>query len=167
MLKNIKEVFFGSYDCQNESILQAISRQFSSLFYPVLSNMADANWGKLGGKDGQMAKIDFLGKLNTFISTLDGAQESIDDRVMLKRSDKFDFGQVQTPSDYVSVANNSESLALVEEVVKVWMKQIELVLAESEQIRREADNIGPRAELDYWKKRTSKFNYLLDQVGNI
>ncbi len=38
------------------------------------------------------------------------------------------------------------------------------VLAESEQIRREADNIGPRAELDYWKKRMTKFNYLLDQI---
>jgi dynein heavy chain len=38
------------------------------------------------------------------------------------------------------------------------------VLAESEQIRREADNIGPRAELDYWKKRMTKFNFLLDQI---
>lgn len=38
------------------------------------------------------------------------------------------------------------------------------VLTESDQIRREADNIGPRAELDYWKKRMAKFNYLLDQL---
>lgn len=38
------------------------------------------------------------------------------------------------------------------------------MLAEGEQIRREADNIGPRAELDYWKKRMTKFNNLLDQM---
>ena len=38
------------------------------------------------------------------------------------------------------------------------------VLAESEQMRKEADDIGPRAELDHWKKRTSKFNYHLDQI---
>lgn len=38
------------------------------------------------------------------------------------------------------------------------------VLAESEQMRKEADDIGPRAELDHWKKRMSKFNYLLDQI---
>ena len=131
---------------------------------PVLNNMADANWGKISGKDGQMAKIDFLGKLNTFVSVLNGAQESIDERVVLKSSDKYDLSQIQTPSDYLSVANNTEALNTIEEIVRVWMKQIELVLAESEQIRREADNIGPRAELDYWKKRTSKFNYLLDQV---
>ena len=38
------------------------------------------------------------------------------------------------------------------------------VLAESEQMRREADDIGPRAELDHWKKRMSRFNFLLEQV---
>ena len=38
------------------------------------------------------------------------------------------------------------------------------VLAESEQMRKEADNVGPRAELDYWKKRMAKFNSLFDQI---
>ena len=38
------------------------------------------------------------------------------------------------------------------------------MLAESEQMRREADDIGPRAELDHWKKRMSKFNFLLQQI---
>ena len=32
------------------------------------------------------------------------------------------------------------------------------------QMRREADDIGPRAELDHWKKRMSRFNYLLEQI---
>ena len=62
------------------------------------------------------------------------------------------------------VANNTEALNAIEEIVKMWMKQIEVVLAESEQIRTEADNIGPRAELEYWKKRTSKFNSLFDKI---
>lgn len=38
------------------------------------------------------------------------------------------------------------------------------VLAENNQLRKEADDLGPRAELEYWKKRLSKFNYLLDQL---
>ena len=159
-----QEINFGSYDCQNESILQAIGRQFNLLFLPVFSGLSDASWGKLAGKEGKLAKVDFLSKLSTFISTLNGAQESISERVELKHCDKYDLSQVKTSSDYLNVASNTEALNIVEEVVRLWMKQIELVLAESEQIRREADNIGPRAELEYWKKRTSKFNYLLDQV---
>jgi dynein heavy chain len=48
-----------------------------------------------------------------------------------------------------------------------WCKQIEQVLAESEQMRKEADDVGPRAELEHWKQRMAKFNGLLDQIkGN-
>ncbi|NXG83552.1 DYH5 protein, partial [Stercorarius parasiticus] len=38
------------------------------------------------------------------------------------------------------------------------------VLAENNQLRKEADDLGPRAELDYWKKRQSKFSYLTEQL---
>ncbi|NWU99457.1 DYH5 protein, partial [Upupa epops] len=38
------------------------------------------------------------------------------------------------------------------------------ILAENDQLRKEADDLGPRAELDYWKKRLSKFNYLTDEL---
>ena len=38
------------------------------------------------------------------------------------------------------------------------------MLAESEQMRKEADDIGPAAELDHWKQRLVKFSSLLDQI---
>uniref|UniRef100_A0A8C5C0U0 Dynein, axonemal, heavy chain 5 n=1 Tax=Gadus morhua TaxID=8049 RepID=A0A8C5C0U0_GADMO len=68
------------------------------------------------------------------------------------------------PSDYMAAANSSETLERMEVCLKVWIKQIEQVLAESDQLRKEADDLGPRAELDHWKKRMSRFNYLLDQL---
>jgi dynein heavy chain len=98
------------------------------------------------------------------MSVLDCAQESLDDKVILKPCENYDLSQIQNASDYISVANNTEALNAIEEAVKGWMKQIEIVLAESEQIRTEADNIGPRAELEYWKKRTNKFNSLFDRI---
>lgn len=44
-----------------------------------------------------------------------------------------------------------------------WCKQIEQVLAESDQMRREADEIGPHHELDHWKTRMVKFNSIAEQ----
>lgn len=38
------------------------------------------------------------------------------------------------------------------------------MLAESEQMRKEADDIGPAAELEHWRQRMAKFNSLLDEI---
>jgi dynein heavy chain len=46
----------------------------------------------------------------------------------------------------------------MEELLATWYRQIEQVLTQSEQIRREADDVGPSAELQYWKGRMAKFN---------
>ena len=46
----------------------------------------------------------------------------------------------------------------MEALFNVWHSQIEQVLTEHEQIRREADNIGPDVELQYWKNRMDKFH---------
>lgn len=159
-----KDTFFGSYDCKGEGILNAVSRQFTDIFLPAITKLAPKGWGMLEGKEGDVAKVDYISKLNKFVSILDCARESIEERVFLKPCEKYDLSQILTASDYLSVANNSESLSAIEETVKVWIKQIELVLAESEQVRTERDDIGPRAELEYWKKRTSKFNSLFDQI---
>ena len=38
------------------------------------------------------------------------------------------------------------------------------MLAESEQMRREADDTGPMAELEHWRQLTAKFNAILEQI---
>lgn len=82
----------------------------------------------------------------------------------LKPCETYELSKINTPADYQAVANSSDALEGIEQCMAVWLKQLEQVLAESEQMRKEADDIGPRAELDHWKKRMSKFNYLLDQI---
>lgn len=59
------------------------------------------------------------------------------------------------------VANNSELVECLEALLLSWVQQIELVLTESEQMRKEADDIGPAAELEYWKSRMTTFNRCL------
>lgn len=63
------------------------------------------------------------------------------------------------------VANNAELLEKLEQLMARWIRQIEQVLAESEQVRREADDVGPIAELTYWKTRLAKFNTWVDCVS--
>ncbi len=55
-------------------------------------------------------------------------------------------------------ANNSELVEHLEGVVSAWTNQIKQVLTESEQMRKEADDVGPSAELEHWKRHMVTFN---------
>jgi len=54
-------------------------------------------------------------------------------------------------------ANNSELVECLEGVASEWTNQIKQVLTESEQMRKEADDVGPSAELEHWKRRMVTF----------
>jgi hypothetical protein len=74
-----------------------------------------------------LVKIDFLSRLNNFIETLNHAQESINERILLKPCDRIDLTQIQNTADYVSIASNSENLVIIEEIMKTWIRQMEQV----------------------------------------
>uniref|UniRef100_A0A672TSA7 Dynein axonemal heavy chain 5 n=1 Tax=Strigops habroptila TaxID=2489341 RepID=A0A672TSA7_STRHB len=70
------------------------------------------------------------------------------------------LGAYETVLFYDFEGSNTEVTEKLEEVVMIWIKQLRQVIVESEQMRREADDIGPSAELEYWKTRMSSFNRL-------
>lgn len=68
------------------------------------------------------------------------------------------LGAYETVPFYDFEGSNTEVTEKLEELVTIWIKQLKQVIVESEQMRREADDIGPSAELEYWKTRMSSFN---------
>lgn len=75
-----------------------------------------------------MIKTNFLNRLNLFLDTLNNAQESINERILLKPCEKLDLTQIQNTSDYVSMASNNENLGSIEETMKTWIRQMEQVI---------------------------------------
>uniref|UniRef100_A0A673YAG8 Dynein axonemal heavy chain 5 n=1 Tax=Salmo trutta TaxID=8032 RepID=A0A673YAG8_SALTR len=158
-----REVNFNMLDTTEVGLLKSVEQLLSEIFIPSLKKM-NHGWGELASPQAQSVKQDFISSLDSFVSVLAGAQESLQEKVNLKVCDEFDLKTLKGPSDYIAVANSTEATEKIEACMKVWIKQIEQVLAESDQLRKEADDLGPRAELDHWKKRMSRFNYLLDQL---
>ncbi|XP_044063801.1 dynein axonemal heavy chain 5 isoform X1 [Siniperca chuatsi] len=158
-----RDVNFNMLDTTEVGLLKSVEQLLSEIFIPTLRKM-NHGWGELASPQAQAVKQDFISSLESFVSVLAGAQESLQEKVTLKECDTFDLRVLKGPSDYMAAANSTETTEKIEACMKVWIKQIEQVLAESDQIRKEADDLGPRAELDHWKKRMSRFNYLLDQL---
>ncbi|XP_040900387.1 dynein heavy chain 5, axonemal isoform X1 [Toxotes jaculatrix] len=158
-----RDVNFNMLDTTEGGLLKSVEQLLSDIFIPTLRKM-NHGWGELASPQAQAVKHEFISSLESFVSVLAGAQESLQEKVTLKECDTFDLRVLKGPSDYMAAASSTETTEKIEACMKVWIKQIEQVLAESDQLRKEADDLGPRAELDHWKRRMSRFNYLLDQL---
>ncbi|XP_059863189.1 dynein axonemal heavy chain 5 [Delphinus delphis] len=158
-----QEVSFNMLDTADGGLLNSVRRLLSDIFIPAL-RATSHGWGELEGlPEASSLQQEFLGSLEGFVSVLVSAQESLKEKVNLQKCDIFELKTLKEPVDYLTLANNPETLEKIEGCMKVWIKQTEQVLAGSNQLRTEADDLGPRAELEYWKRRLSRFNYLLDQ----
>ncbi|XP_041488031.1 dynein heavy chain 5, axonemal [Microtus oregoni] len=159
-----REVSFNMLDTADGGLLNSVRRLLSDIFIPAL-RASSHGWGELEGlQDASSIRQEFLSSLEGFVGVLSGAQDSLKEKVNLQKCDIFELTSLKEPVDYLALASNPETVEKTEGCMKVWIKQTEQILAENNQLRKEADDVGPRAELEHWKKRLSKFDYLLDQL---
>ena len=180
-LSILQEVYFGTLESNGEGLLGAIERLLGDIFIPALTQCE--KWGELKGPQGQVAKQAFLDKLSSFVSVLANARASIADAVKLSPCSNPQLAALSSPSEILAAASNPELVEAAESCTQMWCKEIEQVppqsltvlpslpphalfvlvwqiLTQSEQMRKEADDVGPRAELEYWKKRMAKYDSL-------
>ncbi|CAF1413331.1 unnamed protein product, partial [Adineta ricciae] len=156
------DVVFGQLDASNGKMLESIDQLLANIVIPLLNQYED--WGALKNR-GNLNVQDFLDAMGQFTATVNGANDNIAHQVKLAPGDNDNtLSTLATPHDYQVMAANSEFVTECENLMEKWCKQIEKILAESEQIRREADDVGPSAELTHWKQRMATFNNLLEQI---
>ncbi|XP_077975281.1 dynein axonemal heavy chain 8-like [Styela clava] len=159
-----EETNFAVLDVEgNGGLLPAIREIMSLVHLPAIKALS--NWGTLAETpQGKKTRETFLHDLESFVNYLDSAQMNIDGAVRLSESTTVDLTKYSSPQECTEAANDPEVVVALEELVSGWCKQIEQVLAESEQMRKEADDTGPLAELEHWRFLMSKFNSLLEHI---
>ncbi|XP_028623753.1 dynein heavy chain 8, axonemal [Grammomys surdaster] len=161
--KSIYEDVLFSFLDASRGLLKGIKHMLKNIFLPAI--LATSNWGALNqSKQGESEKHIFTETIHRYLSFLDGATISIEGTVMLKKVDNIDFSKLHTFEEVTAAASSSEMVHQLEEVLMMWYKQIEQVLIESEQMRKEADDSGPLTELEHWKRMSAKFNYIIEQI---
>ena len=73
------------------------------------------------------AKNKFMASLTTFVDALSGAQQSLNDVVKLSECDQYDLSKLISPAMYQAAASSTETLELIENHTKLWIKEIEQV----------------------------------------
>uniref|UniRef100_A0A8C8RGD8 Dynein axonemal heavy chain 8 n=1 Tax=Pelusios castaneus TaxID=367368 RepID=A0A8C8RGD8_9SAUR len=157
-----EDIFFCVLDA-TEGLLRGTRNMLANIFLPAI--LATNNWGALSQTtQGTIEKQSFIETINRYLSFLDGARVSIEGTVELKKIDYIDFSKLQSFEEVTAAAANSDTVHQLEEVLMIWYKQIEQVLIESEQMRKEADDSGPLTELEHWKRMSAKFNFIIEQI---
>ena len=154
-----QELYFGILESEDGGLLAALERLIADVFLPALREQT--NWGALSNDaKGHVLKENFLGKLAGFVSILSNARASIADAVALSPCAHPGLAAVTSPADILAAAGSAELVEAAESTAQQWCKEITQILTQSEQMRKEADTVGPRAELEHWKKRMAKFDSL-------
>ena len=155
-------MYFGSLNSKEEGLLGAMESMLCNVFIPALTSCS--KWGQCTEGLDALKKQKFVGKLSSFSSILSNAQESIADTVGLTPCSHPLLTRVMTPADITAAVTKPDNVEAAEKCTQKWCKEIEQILAWSEQMRKEADDVGPRAELQYWKKRMAKFDSLISSI---
>ncbi|KAL5262750.1 hypothetical protein ACHWQZ_G008223 [Mnemiopsis leidyi] len=161
-----RDVYFGTIEAPDGDLLTAVRTMLDSLVIPSL--LKNTDWGKLSNNGSNAIVSNFITGLEDFSKLLESAKANLSETfissVKLNMPDDLPIQGLTTPQQYQNTAGNFDLVTQLEGIVASWCKQIEQVLAQSEQMRKEADDTGPNSELVYWKERMASFNALLDQI---
>ncbi|NXS59070.1 DYH8 protein, partial [Brachypteracias leptosomus] len=157
-----EDIFFGVLDATG-GLLCGVKNMIRKIFLPAI--LTTNNWGALSQtKQVTKDKQNFVETINRYLSFLEGAAISIEGTVELKKMDDVNFLKLQSFKKVTAAANNLDMVCQLEEVLMIWYRQIEQVLIESKQVRKEADDSGPLTELEHWKCISAKFNFIIEQI---
>ncbi|XP_070548103.1 dynein axonemal heavy chain 8-like [Ptychodera flava] len=167
VMRNLhEEITFGMMEVSargNGGVLDAVQQLLTRVYKPAIHKWNE--WGELKHTpQGKKMQLSFLDSFDGFLQFLDGALVGVSAVVKLPDTEGVNLDLYSSASECISAANNPETLTAVEELVLLWCKQIEQVLAESDQMRKEADDTGPLAELEHWRFLNAKFNSILQQI---
>ena len=112
-------------DCRSHSLLEAVQNTLSDIFIPAISR--SNNWGDVSSNQDKRNKAKFLNSLGSFVDTLSGARQSLNDMVLLSPCETLDLSIYTTQSMYMAAVSSSEILEAVERQAKLWIKEIEQV----------------------------------------
>ncbi|KAJ9592734.1 hypothetical protein L9F63_015614, partial [Diploptera punctata] len=153
-----KDLFCGVVDGLHIGLVASVERTVEYVFMEALafpSPDAEEDEGNC-----PTVKNQLLPGLRSFCSALRVCEE------VCGSPNIFDDNQnlminIHCMDDMRELIKQQEEVTRLEERIKAWMKRVQEVLMESQQLRKENDSSGPQDELEYWKRRGAQFSQIV------
>ncbi|KAB0798200.1 hypothetical protein PPYR_09193 [Photinus pyralis] len=161
-MKNlIDDIFFTQFDTREmkNNVVGCFNRVMQKVCTTSVEGYKD--WGDLLKTDsGAHAKQEFLGDYLSFANYIDKATITIDEIVNFSVNDEL-TAAIDTPEKIAITMRIPALSGQIEASARVWIKQIEKVITQYTQLRRENEFVGPMIEMEYWRKQLARFTSIL------
>ncbi|CAH8651359.1 unnamed protein product [Schistosoma margrebowiei] len=160
-----KEVNFLTTDLAKD-FLNAFGNLLDSLMLPQLQAIPNKVFvEKTVPIDVQ--KLDLVEYTKKFVKILKETSEFLENRFHFKSFQNKSIEKIQSTLDTKRISSvvNPDMLKELEIYAETWINQLEQVMVIADQIRKEADNTGPRVELEYWRRRMITFNTIFEEMN--
>ncbi|ESO03023.1 hypothetical protein HELRODRAFT_80768, partial [Helobdella robusta] len=147
----------------SESFLHGFEKITSHVFSAYMK--LQEKWGNDVIDKKVNVKANFLESVDKCVTSMANSKKSLNAEVTFPENACSSMLEtMKSASEYINASKNEETIKLMEELLQLWCQRVKIILVESEQIRREADDTGPSVELVYWKNRMAKFQIILEKI---
>jgi len=146
------DLLFGEL---GSSALGTIEAILSQSYRPMLDSYD--NWGKVDEEQ----KNDFISEIGSFITNINEALNSFASGLELRAPDPKYYKALEAKSHRQTLS--TEAIDNFEVLLSEWCNQIERYL-EQPLHTSDADDVGPRGELEHWRGRMQKLTSITEQL---
>ena len=139
------------------SALGTIEAILSQSYRPMIDTYD--NWGKVDDEQ----RNDFISEMGSFISNINEALTSFESGLDLRSPDPKKYNQKSLLDLKPNRKIEEETLNHFEELLREWCDKIERYLGGPNQ-SDDADDVGPRGELEFWRCRMQKLTSITEQL---
>ncbi|KPI94920.1 Dynein heavy chain 8, axonemal [Papilio xuthus] len=166
-VKNVADDYYLVYidiSSEKDNVVSGIYKTMVQVYIPALKECQA--WGDLNPPNPRSGDIipAYISKIMLFIDYLEKTKIDLDCCTRFKINYMLYEDELSDQEKMKHAITKTNVLEEICKFVKQWMKQITMVLVQSQQLRREPSNIGPLAELDYWRRQLTTFTSIIEHI---
>ncbi|KAG8306517.1 hypothetical protein J6590_045685 [Homalodisca vitripennis] len=147
-------------DGENTSIISYVYFLHDLVTKPQLGRTTA--WGDMNRTiKGPENKKNFLDDFSGYVNFLKMTKTDLDGAVKFE-TDKKLYDILKEPDKLMKQVTNINVISWAETIVRSWMKKMEWVLTQSEQLRSERPDVAPEAELEHWCRLLAMFASIVE-----
>ncbi|XP_047042441.1 dynein axonemal heavy chain 8-like [Helicoverpa zea] len=166
ILNVANEYYLAQFDInqETENVVSGIYKTLHRVYLPALQ--VCKGWGHLNPpnpKSDDIVKF-YISKIMLFVDYLAKTKIDLDCCTRFKINLSLYEEELCDQEKMRLAVTKTHVLEEICSYVRQWIRQITMVLVQSQQLRREPANIGPLAELDHWRRQLTTFTSIIEHI---